>query len=146
MLPVLQPNTIFFFVSKSTADNMQPVSSSAVAQKISTIGQVEVLYSGSTFDNTSKALSKSVRNYRFICVGLVTNIEYSYIIIPVALLTNNTNYAQTLMANETQQVTLPFAYQSTAIVNFPSDTTVKCKSLYNNGNWILKMHTVWGIL
>lgn len=35
MLPVFQPNTHFFFVSKSTTDNMQSVSSSAVAQKFS---------------------------------------------------------------------------------------------------------------
>lgn len=57
MLPVLQPNTLFFFVSKSTADNMQSVTSNAVANAINgliKIKDVRINFSSLTWTNYSQ--------------------------------------------------------------------------------------------
>ena len=125
---------------------MHSVTSNAVAQKIATIGQTfEVIYNGDTYDDTSHALSKSITNFRFICIGLRTNSDYDYILMPSTMIGINTRYVRTAMGAEGTPVTLPFPYQSTCMVTFLSNTSFKCKSLYNNVNWVLKVYAIWGV-
>jgi hypothetical protein len=109
-------------------------------------GQVRRIFSGSTSDNTIKNLTESIRNFRYIVIVVNTNIEYDTIFLPTKDISNSVSYTRTMMETEgNNPVTIPYAYQSTANIRFPTDTTVRCKALYNNVNWILKLVAIYGI-
>ncbi len=118
------------------------VTSNAVAQ----LGKSTQIYAGSTYDGTEKTLNQSIRNFRYILIGLITNNDYDYILMPTDRVQNGTILTRSLFEASTfGQVTLPFPYQSTVLINFISDTKFKVNANYNNINWILKVYAIWGI-
>ena len=109
-------------------------------------GQVKKIFGGSTYDNTTKDLTESIRNFRYIVIVVNSNIEYDTIFLPTKDISNSVSYSRTLMETEgNNPVTVPYMYQSTANIRFPTDTTVRCNTLYNNINWILKLVAIYGI-
>ena len=126
-----------------TSGDKRPAASGAVAL----LGTTVLLYNGTTFDGTIKPLSQSIRKFRYLYIGLITNGEYDYMFIPTANISNGSVFARTMMmAPSTGLINLPFNYQSSVIVTIDSDTSFHAVSIYNNGNWILKVFAIWGVL
>ena len=126
-----------------TSGDKRPAASGAVA----TLGKSMQLYNGTTYDGTIKPLSQSIRNFRYLYIGLITNGDYDYMFIPTELISNGSIFVRTMMrASSTGLISLPFDYQSTVTVTIDSDTSFHAVSMYNNVNWILKVFAIWGIV
>lgn len=133
-------------VNAVISGNKNMVTSDAVARNLSPLGKQVLIYNGETYDGTEKSLTQSLKNFRYLYIGLKTNIEYDYMFLPTENIRNGDVFARTMMfSNTLGQTTLPFSYQSSAKITIVSPTSFYVQSVYNNINWILKVYAIWGI-
>ena len=128
------------------ANSNKPVKSGGIYSEFNKIGKQTLLYNGETYDGTEKSLNQSLKNFRYLYIGLKTNTETDYIMIPTENINNGNVFCRTMMQNNTfGQVTLPFAYQSSIRITIVNETKFYAQSQYNNLNWILKVYAIWGL-
>lgn len=129
-----------------TDGDMRAVTSNAVYDALSSLGKQTLLYNGITYDGTTKSLSQSLKDFRYLYIGLRTNTEYDYILVPTDNISSGAVFTRTMMmSSSTGLISLPFSYQSTTKVTILSNTSFNCVSAWNNDNWILKVYAIWGI-
>ena len=134
------------FDDTPTASSNNPVTSNGIYTEFGKLGKQTLLYNGNTYDGTTKQLNESIKNYRYLYIGLITNSDYDYILVPTANIQNGSSYSRTMMmASATGQITLPFSYQSSIKVTIETETSFNAVATYNNVNWILKVYAIWGV-
>ena len=133
-------------VNTLTENSKNMITSGRVYQEFGTLGKQTQLYNGVTYDGVHKELSQSFKNFRYIYIGLKTNTETDFILLPTVNIQNGDVFCRTMMQhNSFGQITLPFAYQSSIRITIVNETEFYAQAQYNNVNWILKVYAIWGL-
>jgi len=87
-------------------------------------------------------------HFQFLLLGFMTNSEHKFMLVPNTCVTNKEYIEEQIVGhNANGQVTWPPAYNSSIIIQFISNTKIKCtQSIYNNVNYKVALRTVHGFM